>query len=152
MALILIADDDELVAELAKDALFNAGHTCGWVETCDRAWSSLQTRRPDLLLLDQHMPGMSGINLLRNLRNSPDFYDLPVIMLTAMTGVEDETRAIFAGAHDYVRKPFTASRLCSAVDILLMKRGTSPHMNLHDRMKQDCGLATANNFKIRRYI
>ena len=152
MAHIMIADDDELVAELARDALYSAGHTCAWVATGERAWEAMQARRPDLLLLDQHMPGMSGINLLRTLRSSAEFYDLPVIMLTAMTGAEDESRALFAGAHDYVRKPFSDARLRTAVELLLMKRGTNPHMDLSDRMAYDAGLPGYAGSKVKRYI
>ena len=106
MAYIVIADDDELIAELASQVLIDAGHACGWVTSGEDCWALLKGRRPDVLLLDQNMPGISGVSLLRRLRQSEAYYDLPVIMFTAMTGAEDETQAIYAGAQDFIRKPF----------------------------------------------
>ena len=84
MAHILIADDDELIAELASQVLIDAGHACGWVTSGEDCWALLRRRRPDVLLLDQDMPGISGMTLLRRLRQSPEFYDLPVVMVTMM--------------------------------------------------------------------
>ena len=63
MAFILIADDDELIAELASQVLIDAGHACGWVTTAEDCWKLLKTRRPDAVLLDQDMPGISGLSL-----------------------------------------------------------------------------------------
>ncbi len=106
MAYIVIADDNEIVAEMASDVLMDSGHACGRVSDVQAAIDLLGWRRPDLLLLDQDMPGMSGTTVLRNLRGSSDFYDLPVMMFTAMSGAEDEAQALYNGAHDYIRKPF----------------------------------------------
>ena len=71
MARILIADDDELIAELASEVLIDVGHACGWVTTAEDAWEVAIKRRPDILQLDQNLPGMSGVTLLRKLRGSP---------------------------------------------------------------------------------
>ncbi|PKP62559.1 MAG: response regulator, partial [Alphaproteobacteria bacterium HGW-Alphaproteobacteria-9] len=65
MARILIADDDELIAELASEVLIDAGHACGWVTSAEAAWDCVHRKRPDVLLLDQAMPGESGLSLLR---------------------------------------------------------------------------------------
>ena len=96
MTRILIADDDELIAELTSEVLIDAGHACGWVTTAEDAWRCVHRKRPDILLLDQSMPGESGMTLLRRLRGSAQFYDLPVIMFTAMNGEQDELQAIYA--------------------------------------------------------
>lgn len=142
MAYILIADDDELVAELASEVLIDAGHACGWVTSAEDALKLLKQRRPDILLLDQDMPGMSGVTMLRQLRGSPQFYDLPVIMFTAMTGLDDEAQAIYAGAQDYIRKPFDESGLKSRVARLLAKRAQRPqHTDLKTWLAQTSGQA-----------
>lgn len=123
MAHILIVDDDELIAQIATETLIDAGHACGWVASGGEAWDVLKAgKRPNLMLLDQSMPGISGMTLLRRLRGSPDLYDLPVIMFTAMSGTDDEAQAIFAGAHDFIRKPFDPKVLTSRVTRLLAKR------------------------------
>ena len=72
MAFILIVDDDEIVAQLATDILMDAGHTCGWVGDGESALDLLRWRRPDLLLLDQDMPGITGAQVLRSLRCSAE--------------------------------------------------------------------------------
>ena len=54
---ILIVDDDEIVAELAANALMDAGYAAGWVSDAEQAMKLLEWRRPDLVLLDQNMPG-----------------------------------------------------------------------------------------------
>ncbi|MEL7189836.1 MAG: response regulator [Pseudomonadota bacterium] len=153
MARILIADDDELVAELASQVLIDAGHACGWVTSAEDTLALLVRKRPDVLLLDQDMPGMSGITLLRQLRGSPEFYDLPVIMFTAMTGLDDETQAIYAGAQDYIRKPFDAAGLKSRVARLLAKRGSKPqHTDLKTYLEQSSGMvdpqSRQSNFRL----
>lgn len=98
VAYILIADDDELVAKLASQVLISAGHACGWVPDGKQALGMLEWRRPDLLLLDQNMPELSGSSVLRRLRNSPQLYDLPVIMFTAVNGAEAEQPVLSRGA------------------------------------------------------
>jgi DNA-binding response OmpR family regulator len=131
MARILIADDDELIAELASEVLIDAGHACGWVTSAEEAWACLRRKRPDVLLLDQTMPGESGLALLRRVRQSPQFYDLPVIMFTAMNGAADETQAIYAGAQDFIRKPFDPGLLVRRVGRMIRLRGDRPrHVDL----------------------
>lgn len=131
MARILIADDDELIAELASEVLIEAGHACGWVTSAADAWACVQRKRPDILLLDQEMPGESGMTLLRRLRCSPLLYDLPVIMFTAMNGEQDEAQAIYAGAQDFLSKPFDPAALVMRVKRLIRRRGHRPrHVDL----------------------
>lgn len=138
MARILIADDDELIAELASAVLIDAGHACGWVTSAAAAWHCVQRKRPDILLLDQSMPGESGLTLLRRLRQSAKFYDLPVMMFTAMTGEQDQLQAIYAGAQDFISKPFDPARLVSRVARMITLRGERPrHVDLRDALAPD---------------
>lgn len=133
MAHILIVDDDEIVAELASEILISAGHACGWVTDTAEAEKLLAWRRPDLMLLDDNMPGERGTALLRRLRQSPQFYDLPVIMFTASTGREDEDRARYNGAQDYVRKPVDPKFLVWRINETLKSRGNRPkHRKLEE--------------------
>ena len=142
MAHILIVDDDELVAQIVCETLINAGHACGWVASGEEAWDLLKSgKRPSLVLLDQSMPGISGISLLRKVRSSPEYYDLPVIMFTSMSGRDDEAQALFAGAQDFIRKPFDQKVLTSRVDRLLAKRGADrDHKPLEVLLAENNGL------------
>lgn len=133
MAYILIVDDDELAAEMASLVLIDAGHACGWVTSGNTALALLQWRRPDLVLLDQNLPGLSGKQVLRELRQSERNYDLPVIMFTAINGAEDEVVALYNGAQDYIRKPFDPRRLLSKVERTLQRRTERPaHLDLRE--------------------
>ena len=138
MARILIADDDELIAELASEVLIDAGYACGWVTTAASAWTCVQKKRPDLLLLDQSMPGESGMTLLRRLRQSSALYDLPVMMFTAMNGEQDQLQAIYAGAQDFLSKPFEPADLVARVRRIFKLRGDRPrHVDLRTAVNPD---------------
>ncbi|MGB3806032.1 MAG: response regulator [Erythrobacter sp.] len=153
MAHILIADDDDLVAELASQILIDAGHACGWVTSGEAAFDLLKRKRPDVLLLDQDMPGMSGFSLLRQLRQSPVFYDLPVVMFTVMRGAEDESQAIYAGAQDFVRKPLDPGVLLHKVGLVLAKRRDRPrHTDLRTHLASGLGEANERDRRALRYL
>lgn len=138
MARILIADDDELIAELASEVLIDAGHACGWVTSAADAFACIRRKRPDILLLDHAMPGETGLTLLRRLRRSERFYDLPVIMFTAMNGTADEAQAIYAGAQDFIRKPFDPALLVRRVGRIIALRGNRPrHVDLRTALAID---------------
>lgn len=153
MARILIADDDELIAELASEVLIDAGHACGWVTSAAAAWSCVQRKRPDILLLDHDMPGESGMTLLRRLRRSAEFYDLPVIMFTAMSGEQDACQAIYAGAQDFLTKPFLPLDLVARVGRLIKLRGARPrHIDLRSAVAGSAMRAEMPGAQMRRLI
>jgi len=95
----------------------------------------LRWRRPDLLLLDNDMPEITGAHMLRQLRMSHEFYDLPVVMFTRLSGKMDEEQALFNGANDYIRKPFDRRFLLWRVNRLLEARINRPqHTTLEDEL------------------
>lgn len=122
MARIIIADDDEIVATIVSDALFAAGHAVGWVQDGASALEVVRRRAPALLILDCNMPGKSGIMVLRELRQSPHLYALPVLMLTARGSGSDEEIARYEGANDYLTKPFDPIELVDRVGDLVAGR------------------------------
>jgi len=125
VARIIIADDDEIMGEIARDALVASGHGAGLVTDGAEALRVVKARRPDLLVLDCNMPEMSGVLVLRELRKMPEFYDLPVMMLTGRRSRQDEELALFAGADEYVKKPFDPDEFVFRVEELLAKRQAS---------------------------
>lgn len=70
MARIILADDDEIIADVVTDAFMAAGHAVGWLPNGRAALDAMKRRRPDLAILDCNMPEMSGLNLIRELRRS----------------------------------------------------------------------------------
>ncbi len=119
MGSIILADDDELVATLVYDAFIAAGHAVGWLKDGRSALNIVKQRRPDLLILDCNMPEMSGILVLRELRKSPDLFDLPVLMLTGRQSETDEEIVRYEGANDYLRKPFDPILLVGRAEALM---------------------------------
>ena len=140
MAHILVVDSDDIVAERAAQVLIDAGHACGWVGDAETAMKVITRRRPDLILLDDNLPGESGTSLLRRLRNSERFYDLPVIMVTGVLGFKEEQIAYYNGAQDYIRKPFGERALVFRVEKLVDARRTRP---AHLSLAQSVGIAAA---------
>lgn len=139
MAHILVIEADEREAEHAAQILIDAGHACGWIGDAASALQIIRRRRPDLVLLNDHLPGESGTDLLRRLRNSPQFYDLPVIMLAKSPGFKEEQIAYYHGAHDYIRKPFSDLMLQHRVNALLRARGAPALRALADRLGKGNG-------------
>jgi DNA-binding response OmpR family regulator len=127
MAFIIVADDDEIVGELVCSALIDAGHTAGYLTNGRDALATVKQRRPDLLILDCNMPELSGLLLLRELRQSQTLHDLPVLMLTGRRSDKDVDLARFEGADDYMKKPFEPDEVVFRVEELLTrKRAAAP--------------------------
>jgi two-component system phosphate regulon response regulator PhoB len=121
MALILIADDDELVREVLHKSLSEQGHAVGMVANGAEAVSAFRAKHFDLVILDCSMPEMSGIEALRQIRLSPGGAGTPILMLTARRSSMDEEIANRAGANDYLRKPFSPTQLVVRAELLLAK-------------------------------
>ena len=122
MARIIIADDDEIIGEIACEALLAHGHAAGVITNGRDALQVIRARKPDLVILDCNMPGMNGLLVLRELRQSTEFCDLPVLVLTGRRSDKDEDLAYYQGANDYMKKPFDPAELVNRVEDLLAKQ------------------------------
>jgi two-component system, OmpR family, phosphate regulon response regulator PhoB len=123
MARILIVEDELDAAEMLALNLRNAGYE---VEVATDGGQGLQvarTVRPDLIVLDQMLPSMSGTEICMALRAAPDTADLPIIMLTARAAEVDRVRGLEVGADDYVTKPYSIKELILRIQALLRRRG-----------------------------
>lgn len=125
MARIIMAEDDEIVGEVASEALIGAGHAVGLLNNGADALRVIRQRRPDLVILDCNMPEISGVLVLRKMRDMPELADMPVMMLTGRQSARDSEIAYFAGADDYMTKPFDPDELVFRVEELL-KRKAAP--------------------------
>ena len=118
MAFILIVDASQAHANRASDVLTAAGHACGCVAGAEQAIALLRWRVPDLVLLDQTIPGADGGTLPRQLRRITGVADLPIILLTS-----DSAGFPFRGAGsavlDDIRKPFDPGFLAWRVESAL---------------------------------
>jgi len=119
MPTVLIIDDNELNTRLAGTILSAAGYR---VESTTRAEDTLtlmQAHRPDLVLMDIHMPGLDGVTALQLLRSDPRWRSTKVIALTATATLGNRNLLIGVGFDDYVSKPFTADELLERVGAAL---------------------------------
>nr|WP_191384513.1 response regulator transcription factor [uncultured Lachnoclostridium sp.] len=110
MARILIAEDDRRIAELERDYLESNGYETAIIEEGTRVIPELRKGAYDLLLLDIMLPGCSGYEICRTVR---DEIDIPILMVTARTEAVDVIRGL--GADDYITKPFDPSQLVARV-------------------------------------
>ena len=124
MALILLADDDELVGEVVREVLAARGHVVGVVENGADAVRVVEVKKPELVILDCSMPEMNGIEALIKIRQSAAAYNTPVLMLTARRSDMDVEIAMRAGANEYLKKPFDADQLVAVVEGMLEKAAT----------------------------
>lgn len=122
MATVLVADDDRDIRELVVFKLDQAGHQVMVAEDGPAALKAVSDQRPDLIVLDVMMPGMSGFDVCRELRARPDTADIPIILLTAKAQESDVQTGFTAGADDYVIKPFSPKELASRVQAVLARR------------------------------
>lgn len=126
MAFVIIADDDELVVDIVRAALEARGHVVGGLSDGKPVSTLVELKRPDAVILDCVMNGVSGIVALREIRASAKAFATPVLMLTARRGAADEEIAWIAGADDYLRKPFDPEELVMRVELLMSKAVSAP--------------------------
>lgn len=122
---ILVAEDDRVAASLVKHRLARAGFDVVHRDDGAKALSAAMERNVSLFVLDIRMPGMDGLDLLKRLRQSDQYADTPVLMLTSLGREEDIVRAFDLGATDYVTKPFSPVALLARVQRLLRRQGAS---------------------------
>ena len=110
-AWILVVDDDVQNLKVASRILDEYGVRVSCLTNGSDAIKFLMFNKPDLVLLDVHMPGMDGFETMEAMKERPDMAGIPVIFLTADEDGETETRGFRAGAMDFIRKPFNADVL-----------------------------------------
>lgn len=121
---IAVLDDDPAHNELIAGVLARAGHDAVLYERPDAALRDLRRQTFDLLLLDWNLPGMSGIEVLEQLRQTPA--PPPVLLITSRSEEADIVRGLEAGADDYVVKPIQPAVLAARVSALLRRAFPAP--------------------------
>jgi DNA-binding response OmpR family regulator len=116
---ILIADDEPYVVELVRVTLEDDRVRVFEAADGQTALAVAEALAIDLVLLDVHLPDVSGLEVCRALRATPRFATARIVMLTAAAQHDDVVRGLAAGADDYLTKPFSPVRLLSLVDRLL---------------------------------
>lgn len=103
---ILVVDDDTSNLKMASRILNGEKMRVSCLKSGEDAMKFLRVNRPDLILLDVHMPGMDGFETIAAIRENKATADIPVIFLTADDNSDTETKGLEAGAMDFIKKPF----------------------------------------------
>ena len=122
--LIYIVEDDSSIRELEKYALLNSGFTVEGFDNSKELYNALGTNLPVLIILDIMLPGEDGLNILKKIRQTPNYKYIPVIMVTAKTSEIDAVKGLDMGADDYITKPFGVVELISRIKAVLRRTQT----------------------------
>ena len=118
---ILIVDDEPAIRQMLGFTLTGDGYGCSEASDVDEAHDHMQGARPDLILLDWMLPGVSGVDFARRLKRDPKTNQIPIIMLTAKTEEADKVRGLDIGADDYITKPFSTKELLARIRAVLRR-------------------------------
>ena len=166
MALIYCVEDDENIRELVGYALKGQHFEVETFADGRAFWAAMEKKTPSLILLDIMLPGESGTDILKELRNHPSYKELPVIMVTAKTSEYDVVEALDGGADDYVCKPFGILELISRIRTVLRRSKKAPeekHLLFYGPVTLDTDtysvtvdgrecVLTAKEFELLRYL
>ena len=119
--MIYIVEDDRNIQEIELFALKNSGYTAAGFETAKEFFKAMESKLPELILLDIMLPDEDGISILKKLRSYPMTADIPVIMATAKGTEFDKVIGLDLGADDYLAKPFGMMEMVSRVKAVLRR-------------------------------
>ena len=122
---ILCIEDESGIQDLLKLVLEGSGYRVTLASNGTDGLKLAQTRKPDLILLDLMLPGLSGLVVCRQLKNDPGTAGIPLVMVTAKTQAADIVLGLESGADDYITKPFDPDVLSARVRAVL-RRGVVP--------------------------
>ena len=120
---ILVVEDEEAIREMLIMALGQNDLNVTAVASAEQALQTLADKTMDLLVLDWMLPGISGVELARRLKNDPHYKQLPIILLTARGEEADKIRGLEIGADDYMTKPFSPKELVARIKAVMRRSG-----------------------------
>ena len=127
---ILVIEDEAAIREMLGYALMKEGYI--FEEACDveEAKRSLDRRKPDLILMDWMMPGVSGVDYARRLRSNIETKDIPIIMLTAKGEESDKVKGLDTGSDDYITKPFSTKELLARIRAVIRRASKKDNLDV----------------------
>jgi two-component system, OmpR family, alkaline phosphatase synthesis response regulator PhoP len=133
-ALIYVIEDEQDIAELVRFNLALQGYKVETFASGESGLAAIQSQKPDLIVLDLMLPGLSGLEICRRLRETQKA-PVPIIMVTAKGEEQDIVKGLEAGADDYVAKPFSPKVLLARVEAVL-RRVQTPVKSASDVVEQ----------------
>lgn len=121
---ILTIEDDEITAREIVTELRSHGFTVDWADNGPAALALAARTRYDAITLDRMLPGLDGLSVVTQLREAG--VDTPVLMISALSDVDERIRGLRAGGDDYLTKPFAPNEMAARVEVLMRRRQTAP--------------------------
>jgi two-component system OmpR family response regulator/two-component system copper resistance phosphate regulon response regulator CusR len=121
---VLVVEDDAVIGKSLTKGLSEAGHRCVWVKNGQQGLDHILSQRFDAIVLDLLLPGMPGMEVLRQIRASG--VRTPVLLLTALGSVDDRVSGLKSGADDYLVKPFAFSELLARLEAVCRRSVDRP--------------------------
>ena len=118
---IAVVDDEPDIAHLVSHHLKKAGYKVKEFYNAEEFMNYLSKEKPDLIILDLMLPDFDGFELCKELRKNEKFNDVPIVMLTARSKVEEKVLGLEIGADDYITKPFSPKELVARVNAILRR-------------------------------
>lgn len=118
---VLVVDDEAAILDMIRFALEQVEMEVHTAVSAYEALVDINDDRPDIILMDWMMPGVSGIELTRRLRKDSNTRDIPIIMLTARVTEDDKVSGLEAGADDYLVKPFSPRELIARINAVMRR-------------------------------
>lgn len=131
---ILVVDDEEDILFMLVSRLQHAGYHVVSTSRSTEAYDLVREVRPDIILTDIMMPGVSGTQLKARLEAEPSTRDIPVIFLTSLSTVSDKVAGLRLGADDYITKPYDKTELLARVEAALNRRDMYRSMSMTDAL------------------
>ncbi len=150
---VLALDDEADARELVRDLLSNLGFKTMTLGSSVNLSEALVSFQPQVLLLDQGLPEKLGTDIIKEIRQSQTFKELPIIILSGRTGEDEKVDALAVGADDYVTKPFSPKELSARIHALLRRcrsKGGSlyEHKNLKVDLCAGCAMVDENELPL----
>ena len=115
-ARLLVAENEPINQEILRELLEDIGLQMDIAEDGGQAVEAVRQRPYDLILMDMHMPNMGGLNAARQIRNSPNGAQVPILAMTSSASIEDKPRCIAAGMNDFIAKPVEPDSLFATLE------------------------------------
>ena len=122
---ILIVDDEAGIRQMLGLTLAGDGYNFREAANAEEATNEVKIEMPQLILLDWMLPGISGVDFARKLKQDPKTQDIPIIMLTAKGEESDKIRGLDVGADDYITKPFSTRELLARVRAVIRRASSA---------------------------
>lgn len=118
---VLVVEDEADIRRILKDLLEAQGFYVVDLASGHAILHQIELHNPDVLLVDQMMPGITGVEIIAQVRKDGRHANLPIIMVTGLSGEEDKVKVLNLGADDYVTKPFLPKELAARINALVRR-------------------------------